>query len=438
MALKSSLVLQDGGYKLLLQKARDLELWSAKVRSPEAKMAIEAILPVIFGLRKSREEVNMAFNALHQQVLSGDKVRNIPCPAKLVQTSNSETQTTILHETSLEGRRPPTREAGTDTPCWWDLRGPAQQQTARRKGPKTGRVESSADAGKQPQKRSSVETEKQSSAEEDSPSQNDDFTLVKKRRKKNRKTKAEDPAAAKLQPIKEPVGVKHKRLPRTQAVVLDKPTGTMTYADMVREVKTVASQEALSFEITSRRAKSGNLILETRDKEHADELANVLKRKFGEGKGIRRPSPSIALLLIGIEDSVDPPELKSILEAHDSELKLSNEIVIREGLNGVRTTIVRVPLSPGLKLARLKKIRIGWATCRVKELVAKQGCARCFDHGHATAACTGKEGRRCFRCKKIGHLIASCELPSTEKQAQTDLTQRAATPGTVPPTSPCP
>jgi len=101
----------------------------------------------------------------------------------------------------------------------------------------------------------------------------------------------------------------------------------------------------------------------------------------------------------------------------------------------VRTTIVRVPLAPGLKLARLKRIRVGWATCRVKELVAKQDCARCFEYGHATVACTGKESRRCFRCKKIGHLIASCDLPSTEKQAQTHLTQRTAAPGNVPPTS---
>jgi len=124
------------------------------------------------------------------------------------------------------------------------------------------------------------------------PSKDDEFTLVEARNKKKWKTKAEAPTTAKLKHTKEPLGVKHKRLPKTQAVVLDKPTGTMTYADMVREVKTAVSQEALSFDITSRRAKSGNLILETRDKEHADELANVLKRKFGGKKvsGGRRPA----------------------------------------------------------------------------------------------------------------------------------------------------
>lgn len=209
----------------------------------------------------------------------------------------------------------------------------------------------------------------------------------------------------------------------------------MTYADMVREVKRAVGQEALLFDITSRRVKSGSLILETRDKEHADELANVLKRKFGGSKGIWWPSPSIALLLIGIEDSVDPTELKSILEAHDSELKSSNEIRIREGSNGVRTTIVRVPLAPGLKLARLKKFRVGWAMCRVKELVTKQSCARYFKHGHATAACTGKESRKCFRCKEVGHLVASCTFPPTKVNPEDKRGLSGVAQATVPTTS---
>jgi len=254
----------------------------------------------------------------------------------------------------------------------------------------------------------------------------DDFTLMENRKKKNKgNTKTE---AAKLKPTGEPAVIKRKRLPKTQAVVLDKPTGAMTYADMVREVKTAVSHEALSFDIPSRRPKSGNLILETRDKEHADKLANVLKRKFRDSKGIRWPSLSTALLLISIEDSVDPAELKSVLEAHDSGLKLSNEIVIREGANGVRTTIVRVPLAPSPKLARLKKIRIGWATCRGKEMVARKGCAKCSGLGHSTFDCSGPETRRCFKCKQIGHLIASCNRSSETSEAmQSCQTQRVET-----------
>lgn len=166
----------------------------------------------------------------------------------------------------------------------------------------------------------------------------------------------------------------------------------------------------MNFEISARRSKSGNLVLETLDKDQADSLAAILKRRFGDSRGIRRPTPSTALILIGIEDSVDEIELKKTLESHDPELKTLNEIKIREGSNGVRTAIVRVPVSPGLKLVRLKKLKIGWSRCRIKELAARStGCARCSSPDHEAKVCTGVEKRRCFRCKVVGHLIASCK-----------------------------
>jgi len=76
-----------------------------------------------------------------------------------------------------------------------------------------------------------------------------------------------------------------------------------------------------------KRAKSGNLILETSGKEHADDLASTLKRRFGETRNIRRPSPSIDLLFVGNEDSVDEMELANTLTTFDLELKASNNLM---------------------------------------------------------------------------------------------------------------
>jgi len=107
-------------------------------------------------------------------------------------------------------------------------------------------------------------------------------------------------------------------------------------------VKQTARGESLTFDITTRRARSFNLVLETRDKEHADDLAAALKRRFGETREIRHPLPSVALLLISIEDSVDESEPGSILEAHNPGLKTLNDVKIRKGSNGTRTAIIRV------------------------------------------------------------------------------------------------
>jgi len=247
----------------------------------------------------------------------------------------------------------------------------------------------------------------------------EEFKLVEKRRPRVKKTPVV-PVGRSACPTQtvESVGKKRWRLPKTQAVVLEKPTGTLTYADMVREAKEAVRREGVTYDITTRRAKSGNIIFETAVKEQADNLAGVLKREFGESKGVRRPAPSIALLLIGIEDAVDEDELGASLVAHDSELKAANKLTIREGANGVRTAIVRVPLAPGLRLVEAKKIKVGWAICRVKELVSKQGCWKCTALGHVAADCTGRETRKCFRCKTVGHLIATCNIPPPGRETE--------------------
>jgi len=100
---------------------------------------------------------------------------------------------------------------------------------------------------------------------------------------------------------------------------------------MVREIKVAVKVENLTYDITTRRAKSGNIILEIPVKGHAGHLVKVLKIRMGEVVGIRRPSLSIALIIIGIEDSVDESELKSALVALDSDFKDDCNFTIWEG-----------------------------------------------------------------------------------------------------------
>lgn len=178
---------------------------------------------------------------------------------------------------------------------------------------------------------------------------------------------------------------------------------------MVKSVKAAVQQEGVECDITTRKSKLGNMILQIPNKEQADNLADVLRRRLGKNIGVRRPSPSVLLVLIGIEDSVDEAELQSALAAFDTELQVIGEFHIREGANGVRTAVIRVPLGPGLRLIRKKRLKVGWAQCRIKEIdTENKGCAKCSEKGHTAKDCTGVEKRKCFRCKEQGHLIAAC------------------------------
>lgn len=193
------------------------------------------------------------------------------------------------------------------------------------------------------------------------------------RRSKSRQSEKQENIMVHEQYIEQtetPVGNNSRRTPRApknQAVILNHPSGSASYASMVREVKAVVREGNLTYDITTRRAKSGNIILEIPGKEQADHLAEVLKTRIGETVGIRRPSPSIPLILLGIEDSVDESELKGALVTFDGDLKDASDFIIREGRNGTKTAVIRVLLKAGTKLIYAKRIKVGWAYCRIKE-----------------------------------------------------------------------
>lgn len=132
---------------------------------------------------------------------------------------------------------------------------------------------------------------------------------------------------------------------------------THSYADMLRNVKTAVHEKNLSYDISTRRAKSGNIILKITNRDQVDNLAAIIEAKMRDSVGIRCQSLSVPLLFMGINDSIGVSELKEILVAFDGELKSMNNSTIREGKDGVRSTVIRVPLKVRLRLLDTKRIK---------------------------------------------------------------------------------
>ncbi|KAE9527671.1 hypothetical protein AGLY_012744 [Aphis glycines] len=405
--LELQLVAQDGGLKLLFQRVEHFELSAKEMHSPTVSTAISEILEVVGALRDSRECVNKAFNELTELTM------DLATMATSDQTASESLQTPATRTSTVDPFPEASSEQGTSKENQQENRGNRGQRA------------------QQQQVASNSKSAEKSVLELDLGIQESWYTMVQNEEEKN----SGKAVAENLEPSGDTQNINRRCLPKTQTVVPDNLSCMSTYADMVEDIKDLIRDEELDFGITTEWSKSGDhLVLTTSEKDNAVKLSNALRKKFGQEKDIRRPSPSISLLLIGIEDSVDVDELTSTLEALDKELIAANKLTIKKGLNGVRTVTVRVPRAPGLRLVQAKKIKVGRAICRVKELVTRQRCAKCSAPDHTTADCTGQETRKCFRCKKTGHLIAACDLPhssSTASQSSENLgaeEQRKKTP----------
>lgn len=463
--LRKCIATQDGGYKLLVQKASALEAWSIKTRSPDVKTAIDDLLNVIAGLKGSRENVIKAFNTLTQRV---PKSEQTPKAGKMdtaaqteriskdvgSQTSGStDVQSSAILSAIAEVKVIIARTDARVTEQQEQIdklqsrQEIASSRSAARKGSGNARVTEkqsiTTSNKKKPVNKNDksqsgtnrlgppkvvdtectdalgyVATASQCTQDTEFPPTDpeDGFTLV------SRKTRRPKPEVSDL-----PNARKRIRVPKNQAVIIEKPTGSTSYADMIRSVKAVVVEENISSsDITTRRAKSGNVILEIPGKDQADNLATALRTRLGGNIGIRRPAPSVALLIVGIEDSVEDPELRAALASFDPELQGMNSVNIRQGKSGIRSAVVRVPIRAGLKLAEARKIKIGWAVCRIRQLDDRAlACNKCKEKGHSASACTGAEKRRCFRCKESGHLVAVCPSPADESTSATDTNSKS-------------
>lgn len=201
------------------------------------------------------------------------KIKNSTPKGKKIKSTSTQTEGIPTDDTQPEKnqcKKVKTADISTDTPCWL---------------PTVSERESGSVKNQLHKQQPKQNGEHHENGEE--------FILVNRKintmKQEEIKTPKENTEAEKprrLQPM------------RKQAVIIDRSKGNITYADMVREVKKMILDKNLTFEITTRKAKSGNFILEIPSKEQADSLAELLKWKLGETTSIRRPSPTVLLFLM--------------------------------------------------------------------------------------------------------------------------------------------
>lgn len=424
-SLKSCLRSNDSGIKLLMTKADILEKWSAKVRSPEVKMAIEEVLKVAVGVSKSREEVVRATNAMSAVMQGAQQYQGRHIPS--CETVEASTQTVSIGVNPSKGIC-----VGTQSPAWDppasshkpEQRAPVppRKQRRRRAGGQSKQDVSSTDKQRRqppPEKRhdrAHKQEEHQQQPQQQQPPQQQTWSEVARRRKPPKPS--QHPRSATDQ-----VALLRKRAPRSMAVTIDRPAEGGSLASVMKKISGSINLQSLGVKVlTTRKTRAGGILLEVEGNEKATLLAGKIREVVGVAARVRLPEPRTPVLLLGVPEWAEAEDVVAGVTQAGVTGVTSEGVTIRKnsGGRGEFVASLHLPLKDAITLAEKKAVTVEWTKCRVKLLVNSQPtCFRCQGKGHLAAECRNEaKPRRCHRCEKDDHLVKDCALQKQTQQQQ--------------------
>lgn len=212
---------------------------------------------------------------------------------------------------------------------------------------------------------------------------------------------------------------RRRRPPPMAAVSLRRSEEGTTYAEILRRARNEVSLNELGIENPKiRRAMNGGLIIEIPGDDgasKADNLAERLRTVIGGVAVVARPKAKAEALLIGLDESVTPAEVTSIVAkiggSNEGDIKVGP---IRPMANGLSTIWIQGPVEVINRVTETQRVTIGWSVVKVVALRSKpMQCYKCWRLGHARGTCkaTVDRGQSCFRCGQDGHQSRECRKP---------------------------
>lgn len=209
-----------------------------------------------------------------------------------------------------------------------------------------------------------------------------------------------------------------RRHPKSAAILVTSNKEDITYADILKKARDSISLDLNIQSTKIRRAANGGMLIEILGPDGANK-ANVLMEKLKgtlqDRARVVRPMVKGEIRLVGLDDSVTTDEIAYVV-AKEGDCK---EEEVRVGLirpinNGLFTSWTQCPLNAAIKVANMKKVRIGWTLARVNLLDSRPvQCFKCWRFGHVRLACPTSDdfSGLCFKCGGAGHLARICRQP---------------------------
>lgn len=208
-------------------------------------------------------------------------------------------------------------------------------------------------------------------------------------------------------------GARKRKKPKPDAIIFEK-RGDVSYADILRKVKGDPNLKELGENVARiRRTQRGEMLLEfnRNSNKRSSDFRELVKTTLGEQANVRALSQEITLECRDLDEITTEEDIRQALEVFG--LKNRDELAIknlRKGYVGTQIAIISLPAEAANKLLQAGKVKIGWAVCKVRELIQPKQCYRCLEFGHIARDCNNCDrSKLCRRCGETGHIAKTCE-----------------------------
>lgn len=213
-----------------------------------------------------------------------------------------------------------------------------------------------------------------------------------------------------MKEIKKKKKQKKRHKPRPAAILV-RPAGDVSYADILREMKSKTRPEDSGTEIkTIRQTRAGGMLMELKYKnENKGSFCDAVKLALGEKAVVTTLETKCTLEIRDLDCLVDENEIQTALKQAEPDLAELKVKLTSENSRRQKAALVTINERAAKKLLDIGRIKIGWIYCRIRKRTEVERCFHCLGFGHIAATCKGPDRTKvCYRCGKLNHKAKQC------------------------------
>ncbi|XP_058449259.1 uncharacterized protein LOC131429227 [Malaya genurostris] len=188
-----------------------------------------------------------------------------------------------------------------------------------------------------------------------------------------------------------------------------------SYAEVIRAMRMNPDLKELGEDVHKvRRTRNGEMLLELKRNPKAGSISykELTEKALGNKVEVRALCPEATLRCKDLDEITTEEEVKLALKEQCELGEVQMTIRIRNGPDGTKVALIKLPVDAANKALKVEKICVGWSVCPLSVSQLPDVCFKCLGFGHFARNCQGPDrSKLCRRCGEEGHMAKDCTKP---------------------------